>query len=89
MIIEFIAKDQVEIQKYKLKRDAELLNKIIVFDEQGNIFAHKQYLPLIKKMNKKRINGGIVSDLTSSSESCEEDLGMAHYQHEFDDIYDV
>jgi hypothetical protein len=47
MILEFIAKDQVEIQKYKLKRDAELLSKIIVVDENGNIFAHKQYLPLI------------------------------------------
>ena len=33
MILELIAKDQVEIQKYKLKRDAELLSKIIVFDE--------------------------------------------------------
>ena len=33
MIVELIAKDQLEIQKYKLKRDAELLNKVIVFDE--------------------------------------------------------
>ena len=81
MIIEFIAKDQVEIQKYKLKRDAELLNKIIVFDEQGNIFAQKRLLPLIKNMSKKRNrpNGGIGSGLTSSSDSCEEDLGMGHY----------
>ena len=39
MILELIQKDQLEIQKYKLKRDAEMLNKLIVFDDQGNIYA--------------------------------------------------
>ena len=39
MILELIQKDQLEIQKYKLKRDAEMLNKLIVVDKNGNIFA--------------------------------------------------
>ncbi len=57
MILELIQKDQLEIQKYKLKRDAEMLNKLIVIDEQGNIFAQKQYLPFIQKANKFRKRG--------------------------------
>ena len=41
MILELIQKDQLEIQKYKLKRDAEILNNLIVTDELGNIYAQK------------------------------------------------
>lgn len=41
MILELIQKDQLEIQKYKLRRDAEILNNLIVTDELGNIYAQK------------------------------------------------
>lgn len=41
MILELIQKDQLEIQKYKLRRDAEILNNLIVTDEFGNIYAQK------------------------------------------------
>jgi hypothetical protein len=41
MILELIQKDQIEIQKYKLRRDAEILNNLIVTDEFGNIYAQK------------------------------------------------
>jgi hypothetical protein len=53
-----ITKDQLEMKKLKLKRDAELLSKVIVTDEQGNIFARKEYLPLMNKLSKLRRNNG-------------------------------
>ncbi len=54
ILFELIQKDQLEIQKYKLKRDAELLNKIIQYDELGNLYARPEYLPLIQKINRRR-----------------------------------
>jgi len=38
LIFELIQKDDLEIQKMKLRRDAELLDKIIVIDKEGKIF---------------------------------------------------
>jgi len=35
LIFELIQKDQLEIQKLRLKKDAELLNKMIVTDDEG------------------------------------------------------
>ena len=57
-MLEIITKDQLEMKKLKLKRDAELLSKVIVTDEQGNIFARKEYLPLMNKLSKLRRNNG-------------------------------
>ena len=38
----------------KLRRDAELLDKIIIIDEEGNVFSDKSYLPFaLKKINKR------------------------------------
>lgn len=54
LIFELISKDQLDIQKYKLKLDADLLNRVIVVDSDGNVSARKEYLPLINKMNKIR-----------------------------------
>jgi hypothetical protein len=54
MIFELIQKDDLEIQKMKLRRDAELLDKIIVIDDDGNVSADKAYLALaLKKINKR------------------------------------
>jgi hypothetical protein len=53
MIFELIAKDHMEIEKLKLKRDAELLNKMIIISENGEIYANKEYLPIAKRKYSK------------------------------------
>ena len=68
LIFELISKDQLEIQKYKLRKDAELLNRIIHIDEAGNIFARKEYLPLVNKMKRRRRGMGEDSSNSSSDD---------------------
>ncbi|CDW90779.1 UNKNOWN [Stylonychia lemnae] len=48
-IFELIQKDHFEIQKLKLKKDAEILNKIIVINDKGEIYSNKEYIALAKK----------------------------------------
>ena len=87
MIFELISKDQLEIQKYKLKRDAELLNKVIVIDDQGKVFARKEYLHLINKKNKRRkkynqgLAFGTAWDSSSSCSSEVDEFGSSLYNH--------
>ena len=38
----------------KLRRDAELLDKIIVIDKDGKVFSDKAYLPYAMKMINKK-----------------------------------
>jgi hypothetical protein len=49
-----------------LKRDAELLNHIIVTDEDGNLYSRKELIPLIKKKYSDHI------DFNSSDEDDDE-----------------
>lgn len=67
LIFELMSKDQLEIKKLRLKRDADLLNKAIGIDEQGHIFARKEYLHLINKLNKRRRQN--IGDSSSSDSS--------------------
>lgn len=44
-IYELLSKDIFEIEKLKLKKDAELINRMIVIDEENDqVFARKEYL---------------------------------------------
>ena len=72
LILELISKDQLELQKYKLKRDADLLNQIFVFDESGNIFSRKELLPLMKGKHPQRASR---ENESSSSDSSFQDEG--------------
>ena len=53
VIYELIQKDQLEIQKLKLKKDAELLNKMIFLDNKGHIYANKSYLSQARRKYSK------------------------------------
>jgi hypothetical protein len=49
------------LEKLKLKKDAEFLNKMIVIEEDtGRIYANKEYIPLVKK--RKYYNEDWTSD---------------------------
>jgi hypothetical protein len=50
------------------------LNKIIVTDDSGNIFARKEYLPLINRMNKRRRKNRLGFGESSSESSSEDDF---------------
>ena len=69
LLYELISKDQIEIQKLRLKHDAELLNKIIIEDEYGRIYARQEYLPLINRINKRRKRNLNLDEGSSSSSS--------------------
>jgi hypothetical protein len=50
LLLELISKDHLELEKLKLKKDAELLNKMIIIDEKtGEIYSRKELLPLARK----------------------------------------
>lgn len=57
----------------RLKRDADLLNKAIGIDENGKIFARKEYLHLIHKLNKRR-RQNMGDDSSSGSSEDDESL---------------
>lgn len=44
LLYDLISKDHIEIEKLKLKKDAEILNQLIIVTEDGNIFARKELL---------------------------------------------
>lgn len=39
-----LSKDHYEIEKLKLKKDAEILNQLIIITEDGKIFGRKELL---------------------------------------------
>lgn len=45
VIYNLLQKDYFEIEKLKLKRDAELLNQMIIITEDGQVFANKSCIP--------------------------------------------
>lgn len=47
LLLELISKDHLELEKLKLKKDAELLNRMIIIDDvTGEIYSRKELLPL-------------------------------------------
>lgn len=51
VIFDLLSKDSFEIEKIKLKKDAEILNKLIIVTEEGEIFARKELIATaIKKI---------------------------------------
>lgn len=48
IIFDLIYKDHLEIEKMKLKKDAELLNQLIVMTDDGQIAARKDLLYLLQ-----------------------------------------
>ena len=44
LLFDLISKDHIEIEKLKLKKDAEILNQLIIVTDDGNIFARKELL---------------------------------------------
>ena len=71
-ILDLIQKDHFEIQKLKLKKDAEILNKMIIIDERGEIYSNKQYIALANKNVKKY-------DDSSFDQSDDENLSESYY----------
>lgn len=69
VLFELMQKDQIEIEKLKLKRDAELLNQIIIEEEDGRIYSDKS---LISKLRRKT-RQGFESPNQNSSEDEEEE----------------
>lgn len=72
MIFQLLQKDQLEIEKMKLKKDAEILNKMIIIQEDGSVVSNKQYIPSLKKKcgyESPDINSSDEDDL---SERCSE-----------------
>lgn len=53
LIFELLQKDQLEIEKLKLKKDAELLNQMIVITDSGDVFSNKEYIPLARRKYAK------------------------------------
>ena len=49
----------------KLKRDAEILNKMIIIKDNGEVVSNKQYIP---SLTKKRHYGFESPDINSSDE---------------------
>lgn len=49
ILYELMQKDQIEIEKMKLKKDAELLSRIIVVEEDGRIYSNKYLIPKLRK----------------------------------------
>lgn len=66
LFFELLQKDHLEIEKLKLKKDAELLNKIIFINQEGDIFSNKEYL---QQAMKKFENFEQSSDSDSDSGS--------------------
>lgn len=52
-LLDLISRDQFELEKLKLKRDAELLNQIIMTNYDGSLFVRKDLLPLLQKKNNQ------------------------------------
>ena len=81
-LFDLLQKDHFEIEKLKLKRDAEILSHLIIQDEQGNIFANKGLLPYAVKKLKR--HEGFLSEDSSSDEGeegadIEEATSTTHY----------
>ena len=61
IIYELLSKDHLQLEKMKLKLDADIINRMIIIDElSGQVYANKEYLPLVKK--KKYYNEELSSD---------------------------
>ena len=65
-MFELLQKDHFEIEKMKLRRDAEILNHLLMIDENGNILANKEILPYAQKKLRREEN--LFSEESSSDE---------------------
>ena len=66
-IFDLLQKDHFEIEKMKLRRDAEILNHLLKIDEEGNLIPNIEILPYAAKKLRRR-EEALFSQETSSDE---------------------
>lgn len=75
ILYDLINKDQFEIEKMKLKKDAELLNQMIIVSEDGKVFARKDLIHLASKKHHQ-YKAGEQNYTTSGEEGDEEEISI-------------
>lgn len=78
-IFNLIVKDHFQLEKMRLKKDAEILNLLIVVQSDGSVFGRKEFLPLMhsKMVRSQHENDGSSSEEADSEEESKEEHPFA------------